>query len=51
MLRLQESAALENLETYATAFETQHVAFMATNQEAKEFLARFHPPPEVVAPD
>ena len=51
MLRLQESAAPDNLETYTTAFETQHVAFVATNQEAEEFLARFHPPPEVVAPD
>ena len=44
MLRLQESAAPENLETYEKVFETQHEAFVATSQEAEEFLQRFHLP-------
>ena len=51
MFRLQESAAPENLETYEKAFEAQHEAFVATSQEAEEFLQRFHLPAEEVEPD
>ena len=51
MFKLQECAAAENLETYTTAFETQHGEFVATIEQAEEFLIRFHPPPEVVEPD
>ena len=51
MLRLQESAAPDNLEAYEKAFETQHELFVATNQEAEEFLQCFNLPPEEVEPD
>ena len=50
MLRLQESAAQENLTKYEKDFETEHEAFHNTNQQAEEFLERFHLPPEVVEP-
>ena len=51
MLRLQESAAEENLATYERDFKTEHEAFIAIIQKAEEFLERFQLPPEVVEPD
>ena len=51
MLRLQESAAPENLATYQQDFERDHSEFDIICQRAEEFMERFNQPEEEEEPD
>ena len=51
MLRLQESAAPENMTSYKDHFEKDHSEFHTTCQRAEEFLECFNVPVEEEEPD